>query len=282
MNQHLAKLKDTMKNLEQKINESKQSYSASLKRLEVLNTEMHERRSTHSVSRHHLDPRQVSSTGTSPEMRRAHMQLMRAEDVASVDSLQLSKIAADYSGSTESLPSIGALSNSELSQTSEYDTGSLEMPLPCSKVTPNRDVGGSSSQGWNGVPWHQNKGVVPHSQDHDEALSSTKQEQVLSNEDLGIIPSSQGHDRVLSDMEQEVVPPDRDKVSCDCDLDVTSHNVMTTENSLVSLNSHCTSSVVSEREQCSHVASDLVVQCLTTALSRLNQEDKTNLDTTLS
>lgn len=103
-----------MKNLEQKINESKRSYSASLKRLEVLNTEMHEKRSSKS-----LNPNKISSYASSPEMRRGKMRA-DDDDVASLNSFQ---ITGDYSGSTGSLPSIGVLSNSE---TSDSDTRSLE------------------------------------------------------------------------------------------------------------------------------------------------------------
>lgn len=113
MNQQLGKLREKMKNLEQKINESKQSYSASLKRLEVLNTEMHEKRSSSSKS---LNPNKIASYASSPEMRRGKAN----DDVASLNSFQ---IAGDYSGSTGSLPSIGVLSNSE---TSDSDTRSLE------------------------------------------------------------------------------------------------------------------------------------------------------------
>ena len=95
-----------MKGLEQRINESKQSYSASLRRLEALNTEIHERRGFQS-GKFPLDPRKVSSTGSSPEMRR--LRQGELEEVASVDSIQ---IGADFHGSTGSLPSIGVMSHS--------------------------------------------------------------------------------------------------------------------------------------------------------------------------
>ena len=110
MNQQLEKLKATMKELEHKINESKQCYSASLRRLEALNTEIHERRGFLSSGKLPLDPRQVSSTGSSPEMRRMYQgDRGELEDVVSVDSMQ---IGVDFHGSTGSLPSIGVMSQS--------------------------------------------------------------------------------------------------------------------------------------------------------------------------
>ncbi len=108
-----------MKGLEQKINESKRTYSASLRRLEALNTEIHERRGFQS-GKLPLDPRQVNSTGSSPEMRRMHKGEL--EEVTSVDSIQ---IGADFHGSTGSLPSIGDISHSP-SCDSDLDRSSLE------------------------------------------------------------------------------------------------------------------------------------------------------------
>lgn len=96
-----------MKGLERKISESKQSYTASLRRLEALNTEIHERRLSLSVGKLPLDPRQINSTGSSPDMRRARRDIL--EEVTSLDSMQ---IDLDFHGSTGSLPSIGVMSNS--------------------------------------------------------------------------------------------------------------------------------------------------------------------------
>ena len=122
MNQHLEKLKATMKGLEQKINESKQSYSASLRRLEALNTEIHERRGFQG-GKLPLDPRQVNSTGSSPDMRRMQRGNQgELEEVESVDSIQ---IGTDFHGSTGSLPSIGVMSHSP-SCDSDLERFSLE------------------------------------------------------------------------------------------------------------------------------------------------------------
>lgn len=279
-----------MKHLEEKISESKQSYSASLKRLELLNTEMHERRALHSSSHHYLDPRQVSSTGTSPEMMRAHLQMAREEDtddVISVDSLQLSKTAADFNGSTGSLPSIGVLSNSELSQSSESDIRSFDNPLRNSEFPPSHHGYNqvlhrrSSSQGHNGGPWYQDMRRLPSSEGilsrHDlergntthvvhpsqneaEHPSNRVQEQhntvSYHNQDnfpLGSVPTHQSptssnHDRedFNSSLPHEVSDPN-------LGLDTSSH--------------------------VRRVASDIVVQSLTTALSRLNQETTRDTET---
>ena len=123
----MEKLKASMKGLEQKINESKRSYSASLRRLEALNTEIHERRGFQS-DKLALDPRKVNSTGSSPEMRRVlSREQTELEEVTSVDSIQ---IGVDYSGSTGSLPSIGRISHSP----------SCDSDLERSSLEPDRDV----------------------------------------------------------------------------------------------------------------------------------------------
>lgn len=96
-------LKSDQKDLEQKITESKRSYSESLKRLEVLNTEIHQRRGT-LRGKYLLDPRQVLSTGNSPE--RTHRLLGSTPMSASVDSLQLgSDVEPQFTGSVGSLRS---------------------------------------------------------------------------------------------------------------------------------------------------------------------------------
>ena len=126
-----------MKSFEQKINESKQAYSASLKRLEVLNTEMHERRGTHSgvMRGGRLDPRQILSAGSTPDLKRVSRGIDSTDDLRSVDSMCM---AVGYSGSTGSLPSIGVLSNTQ-SPSSDSDCKSLELDNVQSNSPTNRD-----------------------------------------------------------------------------------------------------------------------------------------------
>lgn len=101
-------------------------------------------------------------------------------------------------------------------------------------------------------------------------------EEVPSNEDLGHEPVDLGHERILSNEFEGPVPfnedrgvqelglnlPDQEKPP-DQDMGVASHQAMgvATQNAEISPNT-------SEED----AASDLVVQCLATALSRLNQE----------
>lgn len=203
MNQHLAKLKDTMKSLEQKIDESKKTYSASLKRLEELNTEMHERRGTYSRSvKSLLDPRKVASTGNTPEMRRASKERRNGEeDLRSVDSLQ---IAADFTGSTGSLPSIGLLSNSQ-SPSSDSDSKSLDLD--------------------NHLSHHERNSPNPVSMEADRKSP-------------------------------ENTSPASSYSSCSTGPNSHSQN--------------------SQQESVTHVASDLVIQCLATAVHRISQEDRSS------
>lgn len=248
MNQHLANLKDTMKALELKINESKQSYSASLKRLETLNTEMHQRRGTQSESsRYLLDPRKTASTGNTPEtMRRAKRGMTSTsnfaghseEDVRSVDSMQM---AVDYSGSTGSLPSIGFLSNSE--DQSDSDTISLNFEKRTSnhKKSPPNGPHEISSNNVRSPPNH------PH-----------------RTPDLDRSPpdSTPNHDRS---------PPNYSGSSHSEDI-----SPRKLDPSLVPLVLEPSSSGVSHEKEgvIGHMASELVVQCLTRAVSKLSQEGR--------
>lgn len=203
VNQQLAKLKGAMKNLEQKINESKQSYSASLRRLEVLNTEMHERRGT--ISKNHgLDPRQVASTGTSPLMRRRRE--TDDDDTASLSSLQLSGMAADYCGSTGSLPSIGVLSNSEISQVSDslenLQSKMASIPLHEEKNSP-MNTSDSYEQHPNDMPPPSQHLVVPPRITHVDASFSEEQHDPVSPRasDMGTESvQSEEMNRVASDL----------------------------------------------------------------------------------
>ena len=125
-NQKLQQLRLQMQTLENKIANSKKMYSAALKKLEVLNTEIHRRRqSTLYQHRLHLDSRKSFSTGNSPEPTRTKLSMRPtsssinmgggASDTESVNSLYLGDLKDQFSGSTGSLPSIGASSISEVS-----------------------------------------------------------------------------------------------------------------------------------------------------------------------
>lgn len=84
---------------------------------------MHQRRGTFSseVGKYALDPRVISSTGSSPNMRRT----MKGGIVSvSMDSLQMSEVGEQFTGSTGSLPSIGSTSNSEHSVSPDPDSKS--------------------------------------------------------------------------------------------------------------------------------------------------------------
>ena len=140
VNQQLVQIRTKIANLDQKIIETKKSYSASLKRLEVLNTEMHQRRGTISDSRKStLDPRIISSAGNTPDATRRRERVRAPEgaenlDTLSIDSLQIVD-AGQFSGSTSSLPSIET--NSECSSTPDPDLtiGSAQLDSMASPPT---------------------------------------------------------------------------------------------------------------------------------------------------
>ena len=134
-----------MQTLENQIAASKKTYSAALKKLEVLNTEIHRRRRS-TMSQQNLDSRKSFSTGNSPEPMRTRLDVRTrvrggsgsfvgsgsvslggASDTESVSSLQLGDLKDQFSGSTGSLPSIGASSISENS------------PSPSPTPEPNTD-----------------------------------------------------------------------------------------------------------------------------------------------
>lgn len=249
-------LKETMKGLEQKINESKQSYSASLKRLEALNTEMHERRGTFSGprSRFHLDPRQVASAGSTPDLRRSNKVKDRDEvDSKSVDSMHL---AGDYSGSVGSLPSVGVPSNSQ-SPCSESDSRSLdsEQRLPNSELKADeRPIA---------------LGVTPPSPDE----SSTS------------LPNPQNSDAKLLPLHSDTSLPN----SSESPLysDISSRNIACSPSSLdrsetfppslsASPSDSQQSGSGSEEERISQVASELVIQCLASAVNILDHESESS------
>ncbi len=130
VNQLLTKHRALIKELEQKIDKSKKSYSASLKRLEVLNTEIHERRNTISKGRNALDSRRALSTGNSPEMLRKNTLLsVDKKESLSMDSLQMSG-GEQFGGSPLSFPSM------EPSSSGPQDMS--PGPSPPSLTRPNR------------------------------------------------------------------------------------------------------------------------------------------------
>ena len=112
-----------MQTLENKIAASKKAYAGALKKLEVLNTEIHRRRQSQQYL-HRLDPRKIVSTGNSPEPMRTRLDIRDRErggsgsfigragasDTESINSLLLGDLKDQFSGSTGSLPSIGASS----------------------------------------------------------------------------------------------------------------------------------------------------------------------------
>ena len=109
-NQQLQQMKQRMQDLDSKINESKRAYTATLKRLEALNTEIHHRRANSQT----LDPRMISSTGNTPQLGRGFKGSY--SDTESLDSLQ---VPGGFTGSTGSLPSLGTSSVSETSPSPE-------------------------------------------------------------------------------------------------------------------------------------------------------------------
>lgn len=269
MNQQLVKLKETMKNLEQKINESKQAYSASLKRLEVLNTEMHVRRGTMTgIEKHHLDPRQISSASTTPELRRVRRGKdgrEREEDLRSVDSM---RIATGFSGSTGSLPSIGVVSSTQ-SPSSDSDSKSLDLDTRQSNSPTNPDVSSEyvtpeTSQ----LPGHR----VPqplqpsHSSDTDTPIT---------------------HENSLNNFDD--TPTDSDFTSPTSNSGKACPEASSSYSSFSGLRSEggpsggCGNGCGSgweeeeEEERLSQVASDIVVRCLASASNMLYQESKSRL-----
>ncbi len=149
--------------LESKIRNSKDTYSRTLKKLETLNTQIHERRRSSSVlmlkakqrmakegvaedrkrSSSALSlvtmkgplvcegkERRAASANSTPEMRKKNMrnQSNGLSDAASLESLQLGDMHGQFTGSTGSLPSIGTSSVSDYCPTPDtreerQDTG---------------------------------------------------------------------------------------------------------------------------------------------------------------
>jgi hypothetical protein len=279
-----------MKHLEQKINESKHSYSASLRRLEVLNTEMHERRGMHNMPSHHpIDPRQVSSTGTSPEMRRAAHLHMMGEDVDDVDSLQL-KMGAEYRGSTGSLPSIGGLSNPELCQNSESDVQSAEMLLAPHDASDHRRCVSQDCIGRTPQYQAQDNQIGGHASN--PSYTSSSAQELTSNEDVDMDPSHheqggpsnedsglQGLDGYASNHDQEASPSHIPTHSVEDLKRIASEERIPSHHSILSDVSRSGLTDSQSSSQVSGVASSLVMQSITTACSRVSQEGS---DTTLS
>lgn len=137
-NQRLGQLRAHIGELESKINESKQTYTNTLKKLELLSSDMHHRRAlSGSISRGRgeMDPRLSSSTGSSPRLR-LHRGNHPSPDTESLDSVQ---VPLGFTGSVGSLPSIGTLSpeNSDsptppLSQSPEEPTTPHAVPVTVS------------------------------------------------------------------------------------------------------------------------------------------------------
>lgn len=256
-----------MKNVEQKINESKQAYSASLKRLEVLNTEMHERRGTQvGMIKAHLDPRRVSSASNTPELRRASRRRGGGEeDLRSVDSMCM---AAGFSGSTGSLPSIGVLSNAQSPSSPSSDSDpdldkrlSTTPPNPDGNLDPNTDVRPLNSDL-----------SLPHPVNSSDANLPNSDENPL-NLDIGPPNPDEKSDVSLPN-------PNFDEGSdyADCNPDEKDPEVTTPNNSSPSLSvsgSQPQSGCGSEEEE--RIASDLVIRALVSATSMVYQESKSTL-----
>ena len=114
-----------------------------MKKLEVLNTEMHRRRQSQQ-SLYRLDSRKSFSTGNSPEPIRTRLDVRDrqrggsgnfvggagASDTESINSLHLGDLKDQFSGSTGSLPSIGASSVSEASPSPSPDSPSTDEDNP--------------------------------------------------------------------------------------------------------------------------------------------------------
>ncbi len=155
--------------LEAKIRTSKTTYSRTLKKLETLNTEIHERRRSSSVlmlrggdeggdrQRSSSDinlvaqearlreagqeGRRPASASATPEMKRrlANGQRRDVRDTESLDSLQLGDMQRQFTGSTGSLPSIGVSSVSDYCptpDTREDPPGMVDQSAPEIKVLP--------------------------------------------------------------------------------------------------------------------------------------------------
>lgn len=140
--QRLLQIRHHIQGLEKRIVDTKRLYATTLKRLETLNTEIHARRRSVSVSpgcRHRregrLDGQRVAS---SPDLRGMPD---GGSDTESLDSLQLGGMKGEFTGSTGSLPSIGT------SSVSDY----------CPTPDPN-GKNGSGRQAKNGENSHRGEG----------------------------------------------------------------------------------------------------------------------------
>ena len=120
-NIQLQDMKQRMQNLESKIDESKRTYAATLKRLEALNTEIHHRRANSQT----LDPRMTSSTGNTPQLGRGVKG--QYSDTESLDSLQ---VPGGFTGSVGSLLSLETSSVSNTSPSPENISETMERVAP--------------------------------------------------------------------------------------------------------------------------------------------------------
>ena len=261
MNQQLVNMKETMKSLEQKINESKQAYSASLKRLEVLNTEMHVRRGTLTgVEKPHLDPRQTSSACTTPELRRVRRGRdvrEREEDLRSVDSMRM---ATGFSGSTGSLPSIGVVSSTQ-SPSSDSDSKSLDLDTRQSNSPTNPDEN-SDSRYVTPVDsgMSRSRPQPPQPSCNNTGTPTTNESSLNSPED--------------SSTDSDFTSPSSGKTCPEASGSYSSFSGSQPEGGSAS---GCGSGQDEEEERLSQVASDIVVRCLASASNMLYQESKSTL-----
>ena len=107
-------------------------YTATLKKLEQLNTEIHHRRANSQIFPHighaNANPRLSSSTGSSPRLQ--HKVISEAESLDSV------RVPEGFSGSVGSLPSIGTSSVSDSTSPTPPLSVSTTSPTPPLTISP--------------------------------------------------------------------------------------------------------------------------------------------------
>lgn len=125
-NQQLQLIQRHIEDLESKIQESKRAYSATLRRLETLNAEIHHRRAFNKTIQ--LNIRRYGSSSSLGSTPKRQMQLMDGyNDTTSLDSLQ---VPGEFTGSIEFMQSLGDSTTSDIGSNSENLTEAVAGSLP--------------------------------------------------------------------------------------------------------------------------------------------------------
>ena len=238
--QHLAQLKASMKVLEQKLSDTKKRYADSLQHLELLSTEIHMRRKRELPV--HRDTLEAISTVNLPELRSRHagedsndsssLAVPGIVNATSLDSLQMSDMGDQFSGSVGSLHSSDHEHNDLLPDDDHHELHLKHLSLSSRSSSPSISPSPLSSSS-----------PVP-------TMPSSTAPRVPT---ITIIPSS------TTDLVTMVHPTSARTTIGRSIADTTFSGLK-----------HGTPSSCSEPSHLESVASDLVVQCVSAAVSQVD------------